>query len=84
MVGPPVAGAMYDYTGDYNVSFYAAGGLLLLSSLISFLVPVARRCLGLSLPPGGEMASPEQPSSPCHLPEVIVSPDDDGSPVHAV
>jgi len=36
MVGPPVAGAVYDATQSYDVSFYLAGGFLILASLVSF------------------------------------------------
>ena len=36
MVGPPVAGAVYDATQSYDISFYMAGGFLILASLISF------------------------------------------------
>ncbi|XP_043193230.1 uncharacterized protein LOC122365772 isoform X2 [Amphibalanus amphitrite] len=78
MVGPPVAGALYDYTGDYNVSFYAAGGLLVLSSVTSFLVPLVRRRLEAA---AGTAAS--TPGSQ-HVPELIVSDENDGSPEDAV
>ncbi|XP_037087521.1 monocarboxylate transporter 12-like [Pollicipes pollicipes] len=86
MVGPPVAGALFDYTGDYDVSFYAAGGLLLLASGISCLVPVARRVLERRGGGGGGgtgAAVGGSPSSPA-LPEVIVSDENDGSPEDAV
>ena len=36
MVGPPVAGAVYDATQSYDISFYMAGGFLVVASLISF------------------------------------------------
>ena len=36
MVGPPVAGSVYDATQSYDAAFYMAGGFLIVSSLISF------------------------------------------------
>ncbi|XP_070558463.1 monocarboxylate transporter 12-like [Ptychodera flava] len=37
LVGPVVAGYLYDYTEDYRVSFYLSGTCLLLSGLILFV-----------------------------------------------
>ncbi|XP_077988149.1 monocarboxylate transporter 12-like [Glandiceps talaboti] len=34
LVGPPIAGYIYDYTHDYEVSFYVAGATLILSGLM--------------------------------------------------
>jgi hypothetical protein len=36
MVGPPVAGSVYDATQSYDAAFYMAGGFLVVSSFISF------------------------------------------------
>ena len=36
MIGTPVAGAVFDATQSYDVSFYMAGGFLILASFISF------------------------------------------------
>ena len=36
MIGPPVAGTVYDATQSYDVPFYMAGGFLILASFISF------------------------------------------------
>ena len=74
-------GALYDYTGDYNISFYAAGGLLMLASGTSFLVPVARRYLERHNGPVCTAAS--TPGSP-NVPELIVSGENDGSPEDVV
>ena len=71
-------GALYDFTGDYNVSFYAAGGLLVLSSLTSFMVPVVRRRLE-----GAAGTAASTPGSP-NVPDLIVSDENDGSPEDAV
>ncbi len=43
MVGPPVAGAVYDATESYDISFYMAGGFLILASLISFVAQIWHR-----------------------------------------
>lgn len=36
MIGPPVAGSVFDATQSYDVPFYMAGGFLILASLVSF------------------------------------------------
>ena len=43
MVGPPVAGAVYDATKSYDISFYMAGGFLILASLISFAAQILQK-----------------------------------------
>ncbi|GFU52572.1 monocarboxylate transporter 13 [Nephila pilipes] len=43
MLGPPIAGSIYDMTGSYDLPFFIAGVLLVVSAMISFLVPVAAR-----------------------------------------
>ena len=35
-MGPPLAGAIFDATENYDISFYVAGGSFVLASLISF------------------------------------------------
>ena len=35
IIGTPVAGAVYDATQNYDISFYMAGGFLILASLFS-------------------------------------------------
>uniref|UniRef100_A0A914BZR4 Major facilitator superfamily (MFS) profile domain-containing protein n=1 Tax=Acrobeloides nanus TaxID=290746 RepID=A0A914BZR4_9BILA len=40
LLGTPLAGIVYDYTKSYNICFYVAGGLLVLSSAISWLIPL--------------------------------------------
>lgn len=45
MVGPPIAGSLYDLTGSYDLPFYIAGVLLMISSALSFMVPlVSKQC----------------------------------------
>ncbi|KAL5288109.1 hypothetical protein ACFFRR_008766 [Megaselia abdita] len=36
IIGAPIAGILYDKTGSYDVSFYFAGGLILISALLCF------------------------------------------------
>ena len=43
MVWPPVAGAVYDATQSYDISFYMAGGFLILASLISFAAQILQK-----------------------------------------
>lgn len=35
-IGSPIAGALFDMTGSYDVSFYFAGGLILLSAFLCY------------------------------------------------
>ena len=43
MVGPPVAGAVFDATQSYDSSFFMAGGFLICASLISFAAQILQR-----------------------------------------
>ena len=43
MIGTPVAGAVFDATQSYDISFYMAGGFLILASLISFGAQLLKR-----------------------------------------
>ncbi|XP_043932830.1 monocarboxylate transporter 5 isoform X2 [Protopterus annectens] len=43
LAGPPAAGWLYDYTQNYDYSFYFAGVCYLLSSFSLFLVPLVKR-----------------------------------------
>jgi MCP family monocarboxylic acid transporter-like MFS transporter 14 len=43
MVGPPVAGAVFDATQSYDFSFFMAGGFLIAASLISFSAQILQR-----------------------------------------
>jgi len=43
VVGPPLAGFVFDKTESYDVSFYLAGGALVLSSAISFIAQFIRK-----------------------------------------
>ena len=36
IVGPPLAGVIFDATKKYDISFYMAGGFFIMASLVSF------------------------------------------------
>ncbi|CAG7827516.1 unnamed protein product [Allacma fusca] len=44
IVGSPLAGAVLTAVGNYEVPFFLAGGFLIISSIISFMVPFVTRC----------------------------------------
>ncbi|KAG5681632.1 hypothetical protein PVAND_011048 [Polypedilum vanderplanki] len=43
LVGPPIAGMAYDFTGTYNLSFFLAGGFIILSGFLLMILPVLSR-----------------------------------------
>lgn len=43
LVGPPLAGMGYDYTGAYNLSFFLAGGFIIVSGVLLLILPVVNR-----------------------------------------
>ncbi|KAJ8969486.1 hypothetical protein NQ317_011492 [Molorchus minor] len=43
LVGSPIAGALYDATQSYDITFYVAGGLFGLSAITSFLAPCIKK-----------------------------------------
>ncbi|XP_063608222.1 uncharacterized protein LOC134782611 [Penaeus indicus] len=52
MVGPPIAGSIYDATKNYDVSFYSAGALLFVCAALHCLVPCVQRMCDESGPVG--------------------------------
>jgi len=44
IVGPPIAGAVFEATSSLNISFYLAGSFLLAAGVASMLADVVRRC----------------------------------------
>lgn len=54
IVGTPLAGAIYDATNSYDIPFFTAGGLFALSTITSFLAPIAHKYK-------------KQPESPMHV-----------------
>lgn len=43
LVGPPLAGMGYDYTGAYDLSFYLAGGFIIISGALLLILPILNR-----------------------------------------
>lgn len=43
IIGPPIAGAVYEATQSYNVSFFLAGGFLMAAGFTSLLADIIRR-----------------------------------------
>lgn len=43
IVGSPLAGAVYDATGSYDIPFFMAGGFFALSAIFSFIAPCMKR-----------------------------------------
>ncbi|XP_014673986.1 PREDICTED: uncharacterized protein LOC106814203 [Priapulus caudatus] len=43
LLGPPLAGFLYDLTGNYNLSFYMAGIWIAISGLLLLFMPLAER-----------------------------------------
>lgn len=43
IVGPPLAGALYDVTGRYDTSFFTAGAMLILAGMISAMADIFQR-----------------------------------------
>ncbi|CAH1244581.1 SLC16A12 [Branchiostoma lanceolatum] len=58
LLGPPIAGWLYDATGDYDMSFYAAGIFVFLSVVVILLIPCSTTRRSLSL--GSGSSEPKQ------------------------
>ncbi|XP_057660337.1 monocarboxylate transporter 9-like [Diorhabda carinulata] len=43
LVGPPIAGRIYDITGTYDMSFYLAGFFIAVSGLLLVVIPVTNK-----------------------------------------
>jgi len=43
MIGPPINGWIFEWTNQYNVSFFVSGGFLLLAGIISCVVDLLKR-----------------------------------------
>ncbi|CAH1797665.1 unnamed protein product [Owenia fusiformis] len=65
IVGPPIAGSIYDSTGGYTVSFLLGGGMLLLSGIMHLTLHLP--CL--------------KPPAPPKMDEVVPSPESDDEDV---
>lgn len=43
LIGPPLAGMAYDITGTYNLSFFLAGGFIIVSGVLLMILPVVSK-----------------------------------------
>ncbi|KAK3095274.1 hypothetical protein FSP39_012542 [Pinctada imbricata] len=46
LIGPPIAGWLYDGTGSYNISFHVAGTVVAVSGAMLYVIPWVQRCVG--------------------------------------
>lgn len=46
LIGPPIAGWLYDATGSYDISFYVAGTVVAFSGAVLYIIPVIQKCTG--------------------------------------
>ncbi|KAK6631720.1 hypothetical protein RUM43_013784 [Polyplax serrata] len=44
VVGSPLAGALYDATGSYSITFFTAAAFFGISAITSFMAPAMKRC----------------------------------------
>lgn len=52
LIGPPIAGWLYDGTGSYDVSFQLCGTMVAISGFMLYFIPLVQKCLGRTGPPG--------------------------------
>ena len=59
ILGSPMAGAIYDATGRYDIPFYMAGAFFGVSAITSFMAPAMKRCVKpTELPPINDALTP--------------------------
>ncbi|XP_070693052.1 monocarboxylate transporter 8 [Pempheris klunzingeri] len=61
--GPPIAGLLHDYSGNYTVAFSLAGVPPMVGGVVLFFVPLIHR----RLQQGQAAASPEETSTTAHM-----------------
>ncbi|KAM7302991.1 hypothetical protein ISCGN_018499 [Ixodes scapularis] len=44
LVGPPMTGWLYDYTGSYDPGFFISGAMIALGGIMLFFIPCAQDC----------------------------------------
>lgn len=44
LVGPPVTGWLYDYSGSYDPGFFLSGAMIAFGGVMLFLIPCVQRC----------------------------------------
>ncbi|OWF56683.1 monocarboxylate transporter 7-like [Mizuhopecten yessoensis] len=52
LIGPPIAGWLYDATGSYDISFQLCGTVVAVSGFMLYSIPLIQKCLGRTGPPG--------------------------------
>ncbi|GFQ74861.1 monocarboxylate transporter 14 [Trichonephila clavata] len=68
LIGPPITGWLYDFTGSYDPGFYASGIMIAISGLMLFFIPCVERQLEnkrkreLDITAEGQMRTPDEPS----------------------
>ncbi len=40
IIGTPLTGLIHDYTGNYDICFFVAGGFFILASIIGFVAQI--------------------------------------------
>lgn len=45
LIGPPITGWLYDYTGSYDPGFYVSGGMIAFSGLMLFFIPCVQNAV---------------------------------------
>ncbi|XP_037075112.1 monocarboxylate transporter 12-B-like isoform X2 [Pollicipes pollicipes] len=61
LIGPPIAGGLFDATQSYDPGFYVAGAMVAISGVMLFFIPCVRRCAGADVrrqPAGTRLAEP--------------------------
>ncbi|XP_077563614.1 monocarboxylate transporter 5 isoform X3 [Haemaphysalis longicornis] len=78
MVGPPLAGSLFDMTGSYDVPFFVSGTMLIVSGAMSFFIPCVRNT-AIKPEPLPDVASPLE-----EIPEESDIPEDDEDNVESI
>ncbi|KAK7869034.1 hypothetical protein R5R35_002982 [Gryllus longicercus] len=90
IVGSPLAGAVYDATQDYTISFYMAGAFFGVSAITSFLAPTLKRCTTpTTLPPLPDALTPidedvEEENDDDNMPNIPEIVETAASPINPV
>ncbi|KAK8782394.1 hypothetical protein V5799_016265, partial [Amblyomma americanum] len=78
MVGPPLAGTLFDMTGSYDVPFFVSGTMLIVSGSMSFFIPCVRNT-AVKPEPMPDIASPLE-----EIPEESDVPEEDEENVESI
>ncbi|XP_067661782.1 monocarboxylate transporter 12-like isoform X2 [Haliotis asinina] len=70
LIGPTIAGALYDITSSYSAGFYIGGCVSLLGSMLLFLIPILRKDTKVTREPDKkERLVPPEDKEPLPIPE---------------